>query len=1114
MRKVHFLKMLYLIPLLIFVVYSGVKAQSIVTGAISGTVTDATGAVVPEVKVTLRNEATAESHSAVTGESGIYQFPLLKPGKYSISIEKAGFRRVVEKTDVLLGQTTTVNVQMEIGEVSQTVEIDERAPLLQTEDANITTNVDSRTLQNIPNPGGDLSYIAQIAPGVVMNTSNGGGFGNFTAFGLPATANLFTINGNDYNDPFLNLNNSGASNLLLGSNEVEEVAVVSNGYTGQYGRQAGAQVDYTTKSGSNAFHGDAVYYWNGSALNANDFFLNAAGSPRPFENNNQWAAGLGGPIKKDKAFFYINTEGLRYTFGSSTQVFVPTAALQNYILTTSLPANNPSAIPFYQQMFGLYNGAPGASTAAAVAQNPSANTCGGLGATAGDPFATTPCLAQYRTSIPNGNREWLLSGRVDYQFSDSDKLFGRVKFDRGNQPTYTDPINPTFNIQSNQPQNEGQLNYTHVFNPRVANNFIGSVLYYSALFQSPNLSSALSAFPYIFSTNDTSLTPLGSGSGLDPAFALFPQGRNVTQWQLVDDLSIERGRHTFKMGVNFRRDDVSDFTASEGSYAAIQSSMLDFANGAADVISQNFAIHNSQPLAFYSVGAYFQDEFRVNSKLKLTLALRAGRNSGGACQSDCVARGSQPFDQLSHDATIPYNQMLTTGTSQILPGVEKVVLEPRAGFAWSPRGDKTVIRGGIGLFSDLYPGQILDQFTTNFPQVTSYALTGLGTIDALANPNSAAAVIAQCNTAFQTNFNGGGTVADFQNAAPAGCGTPNLNDVVRNLQNPKYLEWNLMVQRRIGARTVVSVNYVGNHGYDELLENPYLNSFGFGGLPTNAPDARVQNVTQLTNNGVSNYNGLTASVRQDIWHGFSGQFSYTYSHTQDNISNGGINPYSFNDSLLFQISPFSPTSLNYSNSDYDVRHSFNASYVWDLPVKFENRALNTIAGGWTVSGTFFYRTGLPFSVVDGTTIGNLQAGGTNLQSGVVLGEPISGVPMTCGGASVNTACFATGDFASGSGVTGFGTIPRNSFRGPGYFNTDLSLKKTFRFKERLGLTIGASAYNVLNHVNFANPVANLASSSNFGLIESAVQPPTSPYGAFAAAATDARIVQVMGKITF
>jgi len=1101
----QYVKYLAVFPLMLFVLCSPAKAQSIVTGAVSGTVLDSSGAAVADANVTLTSEETQEKQTAVTGPSGTFQFPLLKPGRYSVAVEKTGFRRALQKTEVQLGQTATVNAKLEIGEATQTVEITESVPLLQTEDANISSNVDLRTLQNIPNPGGDLSYIAQISPGVTMNTSNGGGFGNFTAFGLPATANLFTINGNDYNDPFLNLNNSGASNLLLGSNEVQEVAVVSNGYTGQYGRQAGAQVDYTTKSGGNAFHGDAVYYWNGSALNANDTFLNAGGQPRPFENNNQWAASLGGPIKKNKAFFFINTEGLRYTFGSSSQVFVPTQGLQNFILNTSLPANNPAAIPFYQQIFNLYNNAPGVANAQPVP----GDSCGSL-----DTVFAGPCLASYRVSVPNGNREWLLSGRVDYEFSDKDKIFGRVKFDRGNQPTYTDPINSAFNIQSNQPQNEGQLNYTHVFSPRVVNNFVGSVLYYSALFQSPNLSSALSTFPFILSTSDTSMTPLGSGSGSDPLFALFPQGRNVTQWQLVDDLSMERGKHTFKMGVNFRRDDVSDFTASEGSFPAIQSSMLDFANGSADVIQQNFAIHNSQPLAFYSVGFYFQDEFRVNSKLKLTLALRADRNSGGACQSNCVSRATVPFNELSHDPTIPFNQMVTTGISQILPDVERVVFQPRVGFAWSPVGDKTVIRGGVGLFSDLYPGQILDQFTTNFPQVTSFSLAELGSIDASSNPSSAAALVAQCNTAFQNNFNSGGTAAAFLASAPAGCATPNLNDVVGKLQNPKYVEWNLMVQHEIGKRTVVSVNYVGNHGYDELLENPYLNSFGFGGLPSSPADTRVQNVLQLTNNGRSNYNGLTVAVKEQLTHGFSGQFSYTFGHTLDNVSNGGINPYSVNDSLLNQISPFSPTSLNYSNSDYDVRHSLNASYVWDLPVKFENRALNSIAGGWTVSGTFFYRTGLPFSVLDGTTIGNLQAGGTNLQNVTVLGQPISAVPLTCGGSSVNTPCFSASQFASGSAVTTFGTIPRNSFRGPRYINTDLGLKKTFHFNERLAFTVGANAYNVLNHVNYANPISNLASSSNFGSIVSAVQPPTSPYGAFAAAATDARIVQLMGKITF
>ncbi len=1103
MRSRQLLKSLFWLSLSLLFVASGAKAQSIVTGAVSGTVTDASGAIIVAAKVTITNESTQETQSVSTNESGVYQFPLLKPGRYSVSVEKDGFRRTVQKAEVLLGQTATINVRLEVGDTSQTIEITERAPLLQTEDGNITSNVDLRTLQNIPNPGGDLSYIAQISPGVTMNTSNGGGYGNFTAFGLPATANLFTINGNDYNDPFLNLNNSGASNLLLGSNEVQEVAVVSNGYTGQYGRQAGAQVDYTTKSGGNSFHGNAVYYWNGSALNANDFFLNQAGQARPFENNNQWAASFGGPVKKDKAFFFINTEGLRYTFGSSSEVFVPTQGFQSYVIGTSLPANNPASIPFYQQLFGLYNNAPGVANA-----QPVADSCGpDLGST----VAGGECLASYRVSVPNGNREWLISGRVDYNFSDNDKIFGRVKFDRGNQPTYTDPINPVFNIQSNQPQDEGQLNYTHVFNPRVVNNFIGSVLYYSALFQSPDLNTALSAFPYILNISDTNMTPLGSGSGSFPFFAIFPQGRNVTQYQLVDDLSIERGKHTFKLGANFRRDDVSDHTASEGSYPTISSSMLQFADGVAGSIAQNFAIRTTQPLAFYSLGVYFQDEFRVNSKLKLTFAVRADRNSGGTCTSDCVARADAPFADLSHDATIPYNQMMTTGTNQILPAVERVVFEPRVGFAYSPHGDKTVIRGGIGLFTDLYPGTILNQFTTNFPQVTRFSLSQLGALDAAANPASAAAIVTQCNTAFQSTFNGGGTVNDFLNAAPAGCATPDLNDVVGRLQNPKYLEWNLQVQHTLGQKTVVSVNYVGNHGYDELLENPFLNGFGFGNLPASPVDTRVQNVLTLTNNGVSNYNGLTAAVQEQFTHGFSGSFSYTFSHTLDNASNGGILPYSLTNSLLNQLSPFSATALNYSDSDYDVRHSLNANYVWDLPVKFQNRALNAIVGGWTVSGTFFYRSGLPFSVTDGAATGNIANGGLNLFNSTVLGQPISTVPLDCGAGAVNSPCLTAAQFSTSE--TTFGTIPRNSFRGPGYFNTDLGLKKSFRLNERLSFTLGANAYNILNHANFANPVADISSTS-FGTILNTVQPPTSPYGAFAAAATDARIVQVMGKITF
>ena len=1086
------------------------RAQSIVTGAVSGTITDPSGAVVPNATVTLTNAATGDVQTAATNANGAYLFPLLKPGDYSIKVAATGFNAAVTKVRALLGQTATVDLRLDIGDTATSVEVNAGGLEVQAEDGNISSNFDTRQVENLPNPGGDLTYIAQVSPGVTMNTASGGGYGNFSAFGLPGTANLFTINGNDYNDPFLNLNNSGASNLLLGGNEVQEVTVVSNAYTGQYGRQAGAQVDFATKSGSNSFHGDAVYYWTGRALSANDFFNNANRAPRPFENNNQWAAAIGGPIKKDKSFFFVNTEGIRYIFGTSAQIYVPSPGLQSYVLNTSLPAFNPSAIPFYQRIFSLYNAAPGITRAIPAP----GNSCGSLGVipTTGSPV----CLDTFRSDVTNGNREWLLTTRVDYNFNDDNRVFVRFKNDRGFQPTYTDAINPIFNIQSIQPQDEGQVNYTHVFSPSMVNSFVGSVLWYSAIFQSANQPAALNVFPSVLAVGDTNMTPLGPGGADVAAGFFFPQGRNVTQWQLVDDLSIARNKHTLKIGVNFRRDDVSDWTAGELNYPFMSATMGNFVQGFVGTaaqpgeVLQQFALHGQQPLALYSLGAYFQDDFRLNQKLKLNLALRVDRNSAGVCQSGCASRTVDPFNFLQHSATVPYKQMMTVG-SQILPDVEKVVFEPRVGFAYSPGGDKTVFRGGVGLFTDLYPGTLLDLYTRNFPVVTTFSLT-TGAVSP-ASPNSAAALIASCNTAFQSNYNRGGTVGSFLALAPAGCQPPNLNDVVSRVQNPKYVEWNFEVEHRLNSKTVAFVNYVGNRGYDELVQYPYLNAFGFGGLPTAPIDTRVKSVTQLTNTGASNYNGVTLSLQEQVSSSFSGRFNYTYAHALDVVSNGGILPYSLANSILFQISPYSLRSLNYSNADYDLRHSLDASYVWDLPFKYgERHLLNHAVSGWQVSGTFFYRTGFPFSVIDGTSVLNFL--GNNMQSLTILAQPNGTVAKQCGPAAVKTPCFTASNFFPAGAATTFGTVPRNSFRGPSYFNTDLSLRKNFRLNERFGFLIGANAYNILNHVNFANPVANLNAGSALGTIQSTVTPPTSPYGAFAAAAVDARIVQVIAKLTF
>jgi carboxypeptidase family protein len=1111
-------------------------AQSIVTGGISGTITDPTGAVVAAARLTLTNPANGDSFAATSSGTGDYTFALLKPGQYTLTVAKDGFKSVSRSVTVVLGTTVTVNQALEIGTGATTVEVTgQTGAELQTENANISTSYEIKQIQEVPNPGGDITYVAQTAPGVTMNNATGGGYGNFSTFGLPATSNLFTVNGNDYNDPFLNLNNTGSSNLLLGGNELQEVSVTNNAYTGQYGRQAGSQVDYTTKSGTNSFHGDAIYNWTGRFLNANDP-VNLASSPaggplnpRPFENNNQWAASLGGPIIKDKMFFFLNTEGIRYIFGSIHSASAPTAGFESYVLG-NVP-QDPATQAFYQNVFKLYSGAPNIKNA-----TPTPGSCTGSGgwtaATLPAALASNMCTESWTDSVSAGNREWLLSGRVDYKFSDSDQVFGRVKFDRGVQPTYTDTINPIFDTNSTQPQNEGQLNYTHIFSPTVVNNFIGSVLWYSAIFGGVSSNSpALSLFPGNLAFSDGSLTNIGFGSGNPGGYGsdfFFPQGRNVTQWGLVDDLSVTRGNHAFKMGVNFRRDDISDHTASElALYPAVNTTLLGFATDETNFTQYNFAVSPVQPVAFYTFGLYFQDEYRVNTKLKLTLTLRADRNSGGVCQHACASLPINAFNDLAHGASIPYDQSFQTGLTSIIPGVEKVVFQPRFGLAWSPRSD-TVVRAGVGLFSDLYPGTILSNIDTNFPQVNLWAVPG-GSLAfdrnspaTTAFPTSGVSLVQQCNTAFTGNYFNGGNLNTYlaTPGLPSSCATtPTLNDVSRSLSNPKYVEWNVEVQHMIG-KAVLSANYVGNYGYDELYTNAYLNSFGFGSLPAVAPDPRVGLVKFLNSGAVSNYNGLTLSAKTNTWHGVTGSFSYTYSHALDEVSNAGVLPFSVITSIENQINPFNLRD-NYASADYDARHQLSASYIYELPFKSGNRLLNTAIGGWQLSGTLFYRTGFPFSVIDGGTLGGLTGNNLSPNFNTILLQPeFSRRNFSNVDGCVVTACFGiagTGStapylFAPATDFTG-NVVGRNAFRGPGFLGGDMSLRKNFHLTERVGMQIGLNAYNWFNHANYGAPYPN-TNASFFGESVITQTPPTSPYGAFASAATDMRIAQLTAKIIF
>jgi len=1131
----------FLLAIVFLLAMPSIYAQTLTTGDITGTITDQTGAVIPGATVTLTNEATGANQVTKSTNDGTYRFSFLPPGEYRVSAQSAGLKTQLAHTTVGVGQVTTLNLTATVQETRTTVEVTEVAPVMETENANLARTFTSNQMLDLPAPGSDITTVAFTVPGI--NENVGSGYGNFSTHGMSGLSNLFTINGNDYNDPYLNLNNSGASNLLLGQNEIAEASVVQNAYSVQYGRNAGAQVNYVTKSGTNQFHGNLQENWNGTLLNANDFFNNLNDIPRPHAISNNYSASIGGRVKKDKLFFFADTEGLRYTLPSSADVAIPSPQLQQYALS-NIPA---SAQSLYQTAFkefsGVMNIAQPVTNGTGPLQDGSGNLgCGaafaglGVAAPGGGIFgATVPCAYAYATNASNTNIEWLMTYRADWNINDNNKIYFRYKADRGRQPTGTNVVNPLYNVQSIQPQDEGQINWTTTISPTLVNNFIGSVLWYSAIFTSGNLSTVTQTLPVNLDILNAGINgaptgyyPMGFGyqpSGVvDFGYNIFPQGRDSGQLGIVDDLSWVRGRHNLKVGVNLRKNRVTDYSPLENAYGTYTfQNVTDFVNGVTNpttgsFYSQTFAPVGDVHIRLYNIGFYAQDEWNITKNIKLTYGLRAERTGDPSCLDDCFSRFNVPFTSSSFQtgANLPYNASVLTGLTHAYPAVDAIDLLPRAGIVWSPRGaNGTVIRAGGGLFADLAPGGISPDIFENFPYLYTANISGGQAVGA---PAASAAL--DSYNALRSGFANGATLTSLSNEIP-GFGAPNFFSTPAHLHTPTYAEWSFEVEQPFGQKNVAVITYAGNHGYNELLFNPFPNiaytaaSFpnGFGGLPANPPDPRFADVTQLTNGGYSNYEGLTIQFRRALGYGFQGQIGYTWSHALDTLTSLPGEPYSFADSLVTLTSP--NPKANYSNADTDIRHSLLADFVWNVPWKFSSPALGYLLGGWTLSSKFYARSGTPFSVIDAALAGAVSPALASVPAfyGPVFldATPLPGTATHCGTSAVNIPCFTTANFVASGSETGFGS-PRNSFYGPGYFDIDTSLYKDFHIRERAVFRFGATATNILNHPNFANPGDNIA--GGLGTITSTVGPPTSPYGAFQGSAVNGRVLVLTGRFQF
>ena len=760
------------------------------------------------------------------------------------------------------------------------------------------------------------------------------------------------------------------------------------------------------------------------------------------------------------------------------------------------------------------------------------------------------------------NREWLAAGRLDWNISDKHSIFFRVTDDQGAQPSFVSLINPAWDMVSIQPNYTGQLNDVYSFRPNLTNQFILSSLYTAGVFGPANLPAALAASPTEFNeSNDggtNSLAGVGQFSFFADATALgavwddFPGGTNTSQYQIVDGVSWVQANHSFKFGFDFKRYNFTDVSLQTSAYGGFYSfgSIADLAGGSlpggtGSTFTQGFPRFANIHSAVYNLGIYAQDEWRVTPKLVFDYGIRIDRNGNPICHDGCYVQYLGGFPSASTTLGTPYNTTLSAGHDSFAPAIEKAVVQPRVGFNLDLRGDgKTVLRGGVGLFSDSFPGLILEQTFLSFPN-RYFAAVNSGTV--AQGTGSAQAVAAGSAGAVLNGFSQGATYNQIS-AALATQGItfspPNFVTTPHTFRGARYTEFSLQLERQITPNDALIISFAGNHGYNLFIANDHLNqnvgtslygSYGngtFDSVPINSPDPRFGDVRGFTNNAISNYQGVSFQYKHFDRRGLTTNVSYTYAHSLDDISNGGNSqlPYNGNTSVPFQITPGLPSRLMYSNSDYDIRNNFLVDLVYVEPLRFGNKFVSVAAAGWTVGSKAYWRSGQPFSVVNVNAESALGSNGTGGASTVLAQVLNNNFNHKCN--SYANPCFQGSGIFNGQGVTAndsgtvvpvgpgpypqtsFGNVPRNAFYGPHYADVDLSVYKDVVKHETMTFQVGAQAYNAFNHVNFAAPAGNASNLSTLGHISTDVNAPTSPYGSSQESTVSGRVLVVQGRFLF
>jgi len=1058
--------------------------QSPTTGEIAGQVSDPQGAAVAGARVTLSG-ATGAPREATTNANGQYRFSLVEPGAYEIKAQASGFAATTMKAIARITETTTVNVPLTVAGGNEVVNVSAEPTVVQ-ENAAEGRVIGETQVNQLPLPTRNYTQLLALSPGAVSSLPNnaelGRGDADINVNGQRSTSNNVILDGTEINSPGTN---STPSLSVPAPDAIDQFIVQTSMYDATQGRNSGGNVAVVTKSGTNSWHGDVYEYFRNDALNANDFFLNRAGLPRPELKRNQFGFTLGGPIFKDKTFFFASYQGTRERNGTS-----PTSSLSFLNMPSDLTNDRSTAT--LAALAGSYGVAlDPVSQAILQARLPNGqyaipSAAGGSPAAAPGTVSTTPVSGVSRFT------EDQVNANIDEQITASNKLSGKFFF--SNDPEYQAIFSFLGANAFEVPGYGGDITFhnrvfslddTHIFNPHLINDahFGFSRIHAISTPQEPFTNSEFgitnpfaATYPGMATIEVAGLFTIGSSPLADE--------KSVTQtWQANDTLSYIVGKHSLRIGGEFRRYDIDFYFHSFSRGEVLFNSFADFLAGGGALTAPDVTLLGAgvpdRGFRASDGSWYVQDDIHATSRLTINAGIRIDHFGG---YSELHNRFSE-FNPASFPpnpactAVTPCAGVFTLGTPGGQVNPSKLDVSPRVGFAWSPSEKNNIsIRGGFGMYYDRFSDRFANLQVFNYPYDTVAGLVSAGFF-ATPFPNLAGysfPLAAQAPAPIPFYFDGVAFPLIGQNPINGFFPAPNM-------VTPYTLAYNFDVQWSPAPTWLVDIGYLGNRG-DHLLNLYNLNQ---GLLPATAPysvdgfstNKALFGVDQVQTEAESEYNALQASLTKRFGHGLQFLASYTFSRSIDNASADN------NVGAESELAPLPGDQQNLATqigpSDFDRTHRFVFSGVYDLPKFYQGSShiARGVANNWETDGILTLQTGLPFSIIcsDGSSLNNYGY--------VVPGQPF----VTSSGSTVsrlndyfNTAAF--GGCSELANIAPFGDAARNLLRGPGQKNVDFSLVKFFPITEKSQLQFRAEFFNIFNFVNFAQPNNNLFVPATFGKI--------------------------------